>query len=128
MPLSFSLFKIDCSKSAASTNNKGEIRSPYLTLLLQWITFPNTPFSKIEEVPVCIIIFIQLSHLFPKPFACRISNINECSTLSKAFSKSNLKKAISFFDFFAEMQILKRPGQAIMNTSIFDETILVLMD
>ena len=87
---SFALFRIDCSRSATSTKRRGERGSPCLAPLLQWTVLPGTPFRSTEEVPEERISLIHYIHLAPKPFAVKIWMIASCSTLSNAFSKSNL--------------------------------------
>jgi hypothetical protein len=51
-----------CRRSAAKTKRRGDNGSPCLTPLLQWNTFPGTPFKRIADVPEPIIIFIQFIH------------------------------------------------------------------
>jgi hypothetical protein len=48
--LSMALLIIDCNRLAGRTKSKGDRGSHCLSPLLQWNTFPGTPFNKIEEV------------------------------------------------------------------------------
>jgi hypothetical protein len=89
---------MDWRRSAANTNKRGEKGSPCLTPLLQWKVLPGTPLRRTEEVPEPRMSLIQLTHLEPKPLLYKISIIAWCSSLSKAFSKSNLRMTISFLD------------------------------
>jgi hypothetical protein len=65
-----------------------------------------------------------LSNWVQRQWLCfMIWSVDWCSTLSKAFSKSNFSKLISFLDWY-----IRRPKLPILNCSGLDESILVLMD
>lgn len=98
LPKSFSLFTMVWRRSAARTNTSGDNGSPCLTPHLQWNTFPGTPFSRTDDVPVWRMDFIQEVHLLPKPLCFIIFRIASCSILSSAFSKSNFRITISLLD------------------------------
>lgn len=89
-----------CKRSAARTNNKGERASPCLTPLLQWKSLPRTPFNRTAEVQVERVFLIHKHHLLGKPLASKICTIAECSTISKAFSKSSLRIMISLLEWW----------------------------
>jgi hypothetical protein len=85
-------------RSAAITKSRGDSGSPCLTPLLQWKSFPGKPLSRIEDVPELKIWEIQVHHLSRKPLACKTFSMDLCSTMSKAFSKSNLRMTISLLE------------------------------
>jgi hypothetical protein len=70
----------------------GDKGSPSLTPLLHLKDIPGTTLSNTEDVPESRSFLIQEQNLGPKPLSLK------CSILSKAFSKSNLRRTISFFD------------------------------
>jgi hypothetical protein len=98
IPFYIAKFTTLCSKSAARTNKRGDKGSHCLTPLIQWNTLPDTPLRRMAEVPILNIIFIHFLHLSPKPLCCNILKMTSCSILSNAFSKSNFRITISFFD------------------------------
>jgi hypothetical protein len=51
-------------------------------------------------VPDDKIFLIQEIQVWPKPLCFRISKINSCSSLSKAFSKSSLRMITSFLEWW----------------------------
>lgn len=67
--------------------------------------FPKNPIKQIAEILELKIIFIQLSHLLGKPLLCIIYIITSCSTMLKAFSKSNLRIMISLLDYDKDANI-----------------------
>jgi len=58
-PCSFAELRSDYKKFAAKTKRRRDKRSPCLTPLLQWKTFPRTPFKSTDEVPKLKIKFIH---------------------------------------------------------------------
>jgi hypothetical protein len=96
-PEFFALLMMDRSRSAASTKRRGGRGSPCLTHLLQWKTFPGTPFNNTSDVVVAKISLIQFVHLSGNPLCRKICRITWSSILSKAFPKSSFKITISFF-------------------------------
>ena len=60
--------------------------------------FPDTPLNMTAEILELKISLVQAIHLSGKPLCSIILIINSCSTLSKAFSKSNLRIMISLLD------------------------------
>lgn len=88
------------SRSAASTNRRGESGSPCLTPLLQIKVLPGIPLRRTEEVPDSRRLLIQLIHFWENPLCCRVSKMNWCPILSKAFSKSSFKMTISFLEWW----------------------------
>jgi hypothetical protein len=80
------------------TNNKGDSGSPCLTPLLHLKNLPGTPFRSTADEPDDKIQWIQDIHLSGKLKCCNISRIVECSTVSNAFSKSNLRIIASLLD------------------------------
>jgi hypothetical protein len=89
--LCIALFTILCNRPLARTNNNGDSGFS--------LTFPETPFCSMEDVPNPMIIFIHCYHFCPNPLCCMTLMITPCSTLLKAFSKSNFRITISFLDF-----------------------------
>src|SRR3954470_8103730 len=91
LPLARRSFTVDCNRSAARTNNRGERGSPCLTPLLHLNCFLGTPLRRTEEDPEDRNLATQFLHLKLKPLYFRISKIASCSIESKAFSKSILR-------------------------------------
>jgi hypothetical protein len=56
------------------------------------------PLSRTDEVVEDRIFLIQAHHLSPNPFLLKTSIMKEWSNLSKAFSKSSLRRTVSFLD------------------------------
>ena len=100
-------FMVVWSRSAASTKRRGERGSPCLTPRLQWNVLPGTLFRSTTEVPLEKMLLIQCSHFSPKPMCSIICNIAWCSTLSEAFSKSNLRMIISFLEWWQRCRYSK---------------------
>jgi hypothetical protein len=86
------------SSSAARTKRRGDRGSPWRTPLLHLKNFPGTPFNRIADDPEERTALTQFSHLSVKPMCCMTWMIDECSTVSKAFLKSNFKMIISLLD------------------------------
>lgn len=99
-PASQALLITVYKRSAAKTNNKGDSGSPCLTPLLHEKDFPGTPFKRTEEVPDLSMTLTHSIHLLGKALNFIMSKIAWCSSLSKAFSKSNFKMTISFFEWW----------------------------
>jgi hypothetical protein len=72
---------------------------PYLTPLVHLKSFPAVPLRSTEEVAVDNSSSIYLNHFGGKPLACSISKMVECSTRSKAFSKSSFRIIISLLEW-----------------------------
>jgi hypothetical protein len=66
---------MDCRKSAARTNSKGDSGLPYLTPLLQLKVFPRIPFSSTVEVAEEKIASIHKIHFCPNPLALKRVNM-----------------------------------------------------
>lgn len=97
-PCLCALLIMHCSKSEARTNSRGDRVSPCLTPLLHSKAFPGTPLSSIDDDPVSSILCTHCTHLLLNPKLFSICRIELCSTVSKAFSKSNLNMTSSLFE------------------------------
>ncbi|BAS78794.1 Os02g0499575 [Oryza sativa Japonica Group] len=95
MPISGALFIIDCNRSATKTKRRGEIGSPCLTPRRHLKVFPGTPLRRTEVVEVVRISLTQFIQVLVKPLAFSTVRMAECSTESKAFSKSILRIRVS---------------------------------
>ena len=88
----------DWSKSTAMTNNNGESGSPCRTPDLQTKWLPGTPFKRTEEEPVDKMLLIQPVQRASKPVHCKILRMASCSSVSKAFVKSSLRRMMGHLD------------------------------
>jgi len=73
--------------------------------------FPDTPLNMTAEILELKISLVQAIHLSGKPL-CSVILINSCLTLSKAFSKFNLKIMVSP-RLMTKVQIFQGPGYFI---------------
>ena len=89
-----------CSNSAAITKSNGESGFPCRTPLLHLKNFPGTPFRSSADEPEPSMLMIQSTHLLGKPRCIIICIMAWCATVSKAFSKSNLRMMTSLLDWW----------------------------
>jgi hypothetical protein len=89
-----------CNKSAARTKRRGDKGSPCLTPLKQLKVFPGIPFNNTAECPELRMLWIHPIHYSENPLCLITSKITWCSSLSKAFSISNLRTITFFLDLW----------------------------
>jgi hypothetical protein len=91
-------FIMHCRRSAARTNNKGDMGSPCLTTLLHARLLPGTQFKRTEVDALLKIFEVQFSQFSLKPRCFIMRRIVECSMVSKSLVKSSLMVRISCLD------------------------------